>query len=55
MFNKIKIERFRGIKYASIEGLKQINLFFGKNRQAGPIYGILANMQPKHKPMEGFF
>jgi AAA15 family ATPase/GTPase len=31
MFNKIKIERFRGIKYASIEGLKQINLFFGKN------------------------
>lgn len=31
MFTKIKIERFRGIKYASIEGLKQINLFFGKN------------------------
>jgi len=31
MFNKIKIERFRGIKYASIEGLKRINLFFGKN------------------------
>lgn len=31
MFNKIIIERFRGIKYASIEGLKQINLFFGKN------------------------
>lgn len=31
MFNKIKIERFRGIKNASIEGLKQINLFFGKN------------------------
>ncbi len=31
MFNKIEIERFRGIKYASIEGLKQINLFFGKN------------------------
>ena len=31
MFDKIKIERFRGIKYASIEGFKQINLFFGKN------------------------
>lgn len=31
MFNKIKIERFRGIKNASIEGFKQINLFFGKN------------------------
>ena len=31
MFDKIEIERFRGIKYASIEGFKQINLFFGKN------------------------
>ena len=31
MFNKIEIERFRGIRYASIDGLKQINLFFGKN------------------------
>lgn len=31
MFEKIKIERFRGIKHASIEGFKQINLFFGKN------------------------
>lgn len=31
MFNKIEIERFRGIKYASIEDFKQINLFFGKN------------------------
>lgn len=31
MFDKVKIERFRGIKYASIEGFKQINLFFGKN------------------------
>jgi AAA15 family ATPase/GTPase len=31
MFNKIQIERFRGIRYASIEGFKQINLFFGKN------------------------
>lgn len=31
MFNKIEIERFRGIKNASIEGFKQINLFFGKN------------------------
>lgn len=31
MFNKIEIERFRGIRYACIEGFKQINLFFGKN------------------------
>ena len=31
MFNKVEIERFRGIKYASVEGFKQINLFFGKN------------------------
>ena len=31
MFDKIEIERFRGIRYASIEGFKQINLFFGKN------------------------
>jgi AAA15 family ATPase/GTPase len=31
MFNTIEIERFRGIKHASIEGFKQINLFFGKN------------------------
>lgn len=31
MFSKIEIERFRGIKYAFIEGFKQINLFFGKN------------------------
>lgn len=31
MFNKIEIERFRGIKHASIESFKQVNLFFGKN------------------------
>lgn len=31
MFKKIEIDRFRGIKKASIEGLSQINLFFGKN------------------------
>ena len=31
MFKKIEIERFRGIRYASIDGLKQVNLFFGKN------------------------
>lgn len=31
MFTKIEIERFRGIRHASIEGFKQINLFFGKN------------------------
>lgn len=31
MFTKIEIKRFRGIRHASIEGFKQINLFFGKN------------------------
>lgn len=31
MFNRIEINRFRGIRYAYIEGFKQINLFFGKN------------------------
>lgn len=31
MFDKIEIQRFRGIKYASIESFKLINLFFGKN------------------------
>lgn len=31
MFSKIQIENFRGIRHAEIDGLKQINLFFGKN------------------------
>lgn len=31
MFKKIEIERFRGIKKASIDGFKQINLFLGEN------------------------
>lgn len=31
MFSKIEIERFRGIRYASIEDFQQVNLFFGKN------------------------
>lgn len=31
MFNSIEIDRFRGIKHSKIEGLQQINLFFGKN------------------------
>lgn len=31
MFHNIEINRFRGIKCSKIEGLKQINLFFGKN------------------------
>lgn len=31
MFSEIIIERFRGIRYADIDGFKQINLFFGKN------------------------
>lgn len=31
MFHNIEINRFRGIKYTKIGGLKQINLFFGKN------------------------
>ncbi len=31
MFNKIEINRFRGIRHAFIDGFRQINLFFGKN------------------------
>lgn len=31
MFNILQIKNFRGIKYADINGFKQINLFFGKN------------------------
>lgn len=31
MFEKLEIERFRGIRYANLDGFKQINLFFGKN------------------------
>lgn len=31
MFKGVEINRFRGIRYSKIEGLKQINLFFGKN------------------------
>jgi len=31
MFSSIEIERFRGIRHSKIEGLRQVNLFFGKN------------------------
>lgn len=31
MFNKLEIERFRGIRHTSIDGLKRVNLFFGRN------------------------
>lgn len=31
MFKSIEIERFRGIKHSKIDGLGQVNLFFGKN------------------------
>ena len=31
MFHNIEINRLRGTKHSKIEGLKQINLFFGKN------------------------
>ena len=31
MFDKVKIDKFRGISHAEISGFKQINLFFGKN------------------------
>lgn len=31
MFKNIEIDRFRGIRHSRIEGLKLINLFFGKN------------------------
>lgn len=31
MFERIEIESFRGIRYASLSGFKRVNLFFGKN------------------------
>lgn len=31
MFKSIEIEHFRGIKHSKIDGLGQVNLFFGKN------------------------
>ncbi len=31
MFTSITIERFRGIRHSRIEGLRQVNLFLGKN------------------------
>lgn len=31
MFNSIQVYNYRGIRKAEIEGLKQVNLFFGKN------------------------
>ena len=31
MFDKVTIDRFRGISHADISGFKRINLFFGKN------------------------
>lgn len=31
MFNSIEISRFRGIRHSKVDGLKRINLFFGKN------------------------
>ncbi len=31
MFDKLKIERFRGISHADISGFRHVNLFFGKN------------------------
>lgn len=31
MFNKLSIHSFRGIRECTIEGLKNVNLFFGKN------------------------
>ena len=43
MFHNIEINRLRGIKYSKIEGLKQINLFFGKNNcgKSSLLYAIL--------------
>lgn len=31
MYNSIEIDRFRGIKHSRLDGLRQVNLFFGKN------------------------
>lgn len=31
MFSSLEIERFRGVKHSRIDGLKLINLFFGRN------------------------
>lgn len=31
MFKNIEIDHFRGIRHAKVEGLKEVNLFFGKN------------------------
>lgn len=31
MFSSVEIENFRGIRHSKIEGLKNVNLFFGKN------------------------
>lgn len=31
MFKSIEIEHFRGISHAKIDGLKEVNIFFGKN------------------------
>lgn len=31
MFKDVEIQRFRGIKHSRVEGLRRINLFFGKN------------------------
>ena len=31
MIKTIEIEHFRGIRHAKIDGLKEVNIFFGKN------------------------
>lgn len=31
MFDKIKIYNYRGVRYSVLDGLTQINVFFGKN------------------------
>lgn len=58
MFSNIQIHNYRGVRKADIEGLKQINLFFGKNNcgkssvlesiflisgQSNPVLPITAN------------
>ena len=46
MFEKVIIERFRGIRYACIEDFKQINLFFGKNNcgMSNPLLPVHINI-----------
>lgn len=47
MFDKIEIQRFRGIEYASIKGFKLTSLFFGNNN-----YGKSFLLESGHSGIE---